>query len=139
MTIKVGLVAGTTAKLEKPAPAGEMYQSPVFKKAAAYCQRNYDRWFILSAKHGLLDPKFVIDPYEASLKSMSREERARWAEMVLGQIARLTRPDATFYFHTGQRYREFLVGQLPAVLPFEGLTIGQQLAWYETEGAVAGK
>lgn len=76
MSFKISLVACLKTKLEKPAPARDLYQSPLFQKASAYCERTYDRWFILSAKYGLLDPKFVIEPYDLSLKSMTREERA---------------------------------------------------------------
>lgn len=43
----------------------------------------------------------------------------------------LSRPDATYSFHAGQRYREFLIGRLPAMLPFEGLGTSKQLAWYD--------
>src|SRR4051794_13170880 len=110
--MKIGLVACGKTKLPVAALAQDLYQGALFKKASAYCERTYDRWFILSAKYGLLDPDRVIEPYDRTLKTMTREERVGWAAKVLEQIAAVNLPDATYFFHAGQRYREFLVGNL---------------------------
>lgn len=131
MSANVGLVACAKTKLCVPAPARDLYQSALFKRASAYCDRTYDRWYILSAKHGLLQPDRVIEPYDKTLKTMRKEERQRWADMVFEQISAANPPDATYYFHAGQRYREFLIRRVTGALPFEGLGIGKQLAWYD--------
>lgn len=52
----VGLVGCTSQKLKRPAPARELYVSSLFKKASAFAERSCDRWYVLSAKHGLLHP-----------------------------------------------------------------------------------
>ncbi|WP_395858435.1 DUF6884 domain-containing protein [Arthrobacter sp. KBS0702] len=39
----------------------------MFKKASAYAELTCDRWYILSAKHGLLHPDEIIQPYDMRL------------------------------------------------------------------------
>jgi len=62
-------------KLDHATKARYLYTGSLFRKANAYCIANYDEWFILSAKHGLLDPNDVIDPYDLSLKILGADER----------------------------------------------------------------
>ena len=66
------------------------------------------RWFILSAKYGLVDPNCKINPYDRSMNSMPMKERKEWAEDVSKKL-RLHNTDIdTIYILAGQRYREFL-------------------------------
>lgn len=43
-------------------------------------------WFVISAKHGLLDPNEVICPYDETLIGKSVEECQAWAEKVKKQM-----------------------------------------------------
>jgi Family of unknown function (DUF6884) len=126
----VGLVGCGKGKLDHATYARILYTGTLFRKASAYCIANYDAWFILSAKHGLLDPDDVIDPYDLSLKRLDKEERRSWAKRVLEQIDDRALNDAMFYIHAGDRYAEHLEPQLPSQRPLKGLGIGKQLAWY---------
>src|SRR3546814_2942975 len=63
----VFLVACVAAKLDRPAPARDLYASPWFQKARAYVERQGGAWFILSAKHGLIAPETVIARYDETL------------------------------------------------------------------------
>jgi hypothetical protein len=134
VTITVGLVACGKQKLAAPAEARLLYVSPLFRKASAYATATYDRWFILSARHGLLVPDQVIAPYDLSLRHLSRAERRHWAAAVLAEIEQLNLQDASYFLHAGQRYSEFLAEPLSATRPLAGLGIGQQLAWYVARG-----
>jgi hypothetical protein len=60
--LDVGLVACSRLKADRPAPARELYVSPLFRAARAYAERRHGpgRWFILSAHHGLVDPDTVL-------------------------------------------------------------------------------
>ena len=69
--MRIGIVACSKTKLATPAPAKDLYTSPLFKAARAYCERTYDRWFILSALHGLVEPETVIEPYDVTLARMT--------------------------------------------------------------------
>ena len=57
MTREIGLISCTKSKRDEPAPPRDLYEpSTLFQKAREYCENTYDEWYILSAKHGLLDP-----------------------------------------------------------------------------------
>jgi hypothetical protein len=64
------------AKLDRPAPARELYTSPHFRftlrqvAAAAYRADGILR--ILSARHGLVDPDTVLEPYDTTMTSVAR-------------------------------------------------------------------
>lgn len=75
----VFLVACVAAKLDRPAPARDLYASPWFQKARAYVERQGGAWFILSAKHGLTAPETVIAPYDETLGAMQAGERRQLA------------------------------------------------------------
>ena len=63
---RVYLVACVSQKKETCDQAQYLYTSALFTKARAYALRHADRWYILSAKHGLVPPEEVIDPYETT-------------------------------------------------------------------------
>lgn len=43
-----------------PTKAKDAYVGPLFKVNRAFAERFADRWIILSAKYGLIDPDFII-------------------------------------------------------------------------------
>ncbi|MBT2548971.1 DUF6884 domain-containing protein [Arthrobacter sp. ISL-65] len=47
----IGLVGCASQKLQRPAPARELYVSQLIKTASAYAVLACDRWYVLSAKH----------------------------------------------------------------------------------------
>jgi hypothetical protein len=49
------------------APAGDPYGSSMFMGRRRFVESGCDRWFILSALQGLVDPDEVIAPYDESL------------------------------------------------------------------------
>lgn len=146
MTVRVGLVGCVKSKLSVPAPAEELYVSPLFRGRRAVVQRTCDRWFILSAAHGLVAPQQVLDPYDVTLNSVGRRQRRDWAVQVLCQIdvefAGLA--TAVFEVHAGSAYTDHgLVDGLQAggatvELPVAGMALGQQLAFYAQQPAASG-
>jgi hypothetical protein len=130
----IGLVSCGKGKLDHATLARHLYTGDLFRKASAYSIANYDKWFILSAKHGLLDPDDTIEPYDLSLKDLSAEGRRIWAKRVLAQIDDCGLSNETFYIHAGERYAEHLETHLNSERPLRGLGIGKQLAWYTARG-----
>jgi hypothetical protein len=99
-----------------------------------YAEAHADRWFILSAKHGLLRPDQVIAPYERTLNAMPKADRVAWAVKVQEQLAKELPRRATIIMLAGERYRENLVPFLTSrgfevQIPMEGLRFGPQLRW----------
>ncbi len=113
-----------------PVPAKDLYTSEWFRRARAYVEASGAPWLILSAKHGLVSPDEMLEPYEETLNTMSIGQRRTWAERVRRQMDQRV-PDADrIVALAGQRYREFLMDylrrQAPTVeVPLEGLRIGE--------------
>lgn len=127
------LVACVKDKAAGSRPARRLYRSVWFKKARTYVESRGD-WRILSAKHGLVAPTQVIEPYEETLNTMPVAERKRWAERVLQGLELILVLGEPVIFLAGARYREFLVKPLlhrghEIHIPMEGLSIGRQLSW----------
>lgn len=68
--MKVAFVSCVKTKADSARPAEQLCISPWFVMARRFAERNSDRWFILSAAYGLLDPDRVIEPYEKTLNDM---------------------------------------------------------------------
>jgi hypothetical protein len=123
-----------------PLPAEELYVSDWFKKARAYIlgrMAPQDRWYILSAKYGLVEPGRMIEPYNQTPKEMPTDKRRQWAEQVLVELGQILGQRDTVILLAGQRYREFLENPLRAegrklCVPMRNLGIGEQLRWLKT-------
>src|SRR4051812_24833351 len=105
---RICLVACASSKLDYSAPAGELYASTLFLKSRAWAKKFCDRWYILSAKHGLLDPTQVIEPYNITLNDMRVDERKRWSAKVLNELLKLTTSSDHIVFLAGNNYRKYL-------------------------------
>lgn len=139
---RIGLVGCVKTKSSVPAPAGDLYLSPLFAGRRRAVEATCDDWFVLSALHGLVRPEAVLEPYDQALTKAGIPARRRWSAQVLADLhAQLGDLDSiTFEIHAGAAYRDFgLVEGLRAqgaevVLPGAGLSIGQQLAFYRRMG-----
>ena len=136
--MRIGLVGCVKKKLDRPAPAADLYISPLFRLRREYVERTCDEWLILSALHGVLDPSTAIDPYDVTLTRMGVSERRAWAREVLADLrGRWEALGAcNFEIHAGSAYADHgLVdglreGRTAVELPVAGLRMGEQLAWY---------
>ena len=129
------LVSCARTKREEPAAASDLYVSALFSKSKELAQGRSDEWFILSAKHGLLPPEKVVEPYEVTLKTMSCGERLKWAERVFADLVKCTNPNTDrITILAGSSYRQDLLPLLERAgysveTPIAGLSIGRQLQW----------
>jgi hypothetical protein len=127
---RIALVACGKTKLNRRAPARELCAGALFRKASLYAEVTFDKWFILSAKHHLVLPDNILDPYDLSLSDLSGGEQRDWAREVLCQLEALGLRDDDFWLLAGEKYARFLEEPLNAQRPLRGLGIGRQLAWY---------
>lgn len=130
----IALVSCVKSKALDPCAAKGLYTSALFRYMRAYAERHADRWFILSAKHGLVDPESTIFAYERTLNNMSARLRREWAQRVYEQMdeAGLLRGDTRFLWLAGKAYRHNLAVMLKDFEhedPLAGLGIGKRLAW----------
>lgn len=129
--MRVGLVACSATKLDRPARARDLYTSALFRKAARYCDVTYEHWYVLSARYGLVLPYRRLEPYDRKLTDLSPAERFGWAAGIADRLINEHGSGATFVFHAGEAYRRHLAERLPHTeIPLAGLRIGEQLAWY---------
>jgi hypothetical protein len=126
---RIALVACCKNKLGKPAPASELYTSTLFRKASAYA-KTFGSWYILSAKHGLVHPCDVIEPYDYTLTRAKPIERAIWGRRVLAQMAEAGIVQSQFVALAGAKYTTpLLEAGLALEMPLNGMGIGKRLAW----------
>ena len=128
------LVSCVSKKRAVPAPAQDLYVSPLFLKTRAYVESRGQPWYILSAKYGLVAPEQLIEPYDLTLKQMPVAERRRWAERVMSQLQPHLDGVAEVVFLAGQPYQEFLnpqIGRQGITVrdPLQGLKIGERMRW----------
>jgi hypothetical protein len=117
--------------------ARDLYVSQLFRGRRSYVEATCDRWFILSAKHGLVSPQEALEPYDETLNEKSAEAKRLWSAAVLAQLTSAVEiVGTTFEVHAGSQYRNFgLVEELRrrganVEVPAEHLSQGQQLAFY---------
>lgn len=127
------LVACTKQKRERAAPACDLYISEWFTRARAYAENFGDRWYILSARYGLLDPETIAAPYDLTIATMAPWQRAEWGSATAAQLrAAVSAKANTLVILAGRSYRDPLLPHLAGYtidVPMEGLGIGQQIAW----------
>jgi hypothetical protein len=137
--MRVGLVGCVKSKRPTRSPAQDLYTSALFRGRRRYVEATCERWYILSAKHGLLAPTDLIDPYDESLTDASRATRQHWSESVLASLRDAVGDlrSHTFEIHAGAAYRDFglvtgLTKSGAAVdVPAVGLRQGEQLQFYQ--------
>lgn len=130
------LISCSSKKNKTPQKASTLYASPLFEKSVAYVRLidNNANWFVLSAKHHLIHPETIIEPYDESLSDKSASEKKRWGEIVYKQITDLGYQNSHFVFLTGNSYsmhlKEYIIkGGGTVEEPMAGLGIGQRLKW----------
>lgn len=136
---RIGLVGCTKSKLPHRSKAEELYSpSAMFRGRRAYVQRSCDRWFILSAEHGVLSPSDELEPYDVTLVGAPLVVKRQWSRRVLSELREAVGDLAgvTFEIHAGKDYwGHGLADSLSAAgatveIPTEGMRQGMQLRFY---------
>jgi hypothetical protein len=135
---RIGLVGCVKTKDTTARRAKDLYLSPLFAGRRNHVARTCNRWWILSAQHGLVHIEDVLEPYDVTLIGASRAERRAWSSAVLSSIDKrvIANKGDTFELHAGADYR--LYGLEAGLLergylvenPTEGLRSGEQLSFY---------
>jgi len=125
------LVACGSQKLDHAAPAQDLYTGDLFKKSRAWAERFGSAWFILSAKHGLVAPGQVLDPYNVTLNTMDPAALSAWDRVVRAQFDEQFggRSNMDVVVLAGLRYRRWCEGRPGFTAPMAGLGIGSQKGW----------
>jgi hypothetical protein len=136
--MRVGLVGCVKSKATHSMPAKDLSTSSLFRGRRRFVEGSCNRWFILSAKHGLVDPEATLDPYDLELKRLRAPERRAWSQQVLSQlearVGELGRHE--FEVHAGADYLSngvvegFQARGASVSNPAGHRTLGQLLSFY---------
>jgi len=126
MSNTITLIQCTNSKRGEAAPAQKLYdKSTYFNKMRAWAETRGDPWYILSAKHGLVDPQTVIKPYDERGISESQ------ATEISADVAQIG--VKTVHMTAGMAYTDPLVPKLEqrgidVVNHFAGQRIGERMS-----------
>jgi len=124
------LIACSGAKLDRTAPAAQLYTGQAFRLAMRAADKAGADVIILSALHGAVSPSRQLQPYDRALTDMSKHQRAIWAAMTAQQLQQHKGRPVTVL--AGKNYAA-AVDTFPNVSrPLAGLGIGQQLHTLKT-------
>jgi hypothetical protein len=83
---RVVLIGSSGAVAAAPLPAAQLFESAGFARAREFAAGSGHPWFVLTAKHGLLDPDDVVAPFDVQLGDQSMGYRNAWGEWVVAQL-----------------------------------------------------
>ena len=99
---RVVLIGSSGATEAGPVRVADLFRSPGFVRARDHAVSSGMPWFVLSAKHGLLEPDDVVAPYYLELGDSSTVYRSAWGEWVAAQLGeRVQLAGATVEVHGG--------------------------------------
>ncbi len=132
--MKIYLISCVKQKKTGQHIANELYISPLFKKMLIHARNNGDKYYILSAKYGLLDAHMKISEYEESLNSKKEIEKKEWADNVFEDIKQNISTNDDIFILGGKNYYYYLEQHLlnnnyNVSIPMKGLSIGRMLQW----------
>ena len=139
---EIVLISCVSKKLDGTHEAYKLYSpSVLFKAHWNYAIKKLKKnpkkeIFIISAKYGLLSPFKKIPKYDVTLKTMSKKDKVKWAEMVVSQLKeKFNIEETTFIILAGKDYYEELIKLLPhyKLIPEDPLPIGKRVQWFQRE------
>lgn len=106
-------------KRPTPARADDLYTGSLFRAARDAARRLAgNRWFIVSAKHGLMRPGQLVVPYDAKLP---KGGDPAWSSRVLEELRKQAKPGERIVALASADYCRGWADELGAEQPLEGL------------------
>lgn len=121
------------SKLDRPAPAAELYTGSLFRAARRYCEARGEPWVIASGKLGLVLPGEVVEPYDQRAP-MSKSGAKRWARVCVECLLRVAGGPVFVELLAGKAYAEPLAVELwragcANAEPLARMGMGKRLSW----------
>jgi len=132
--VSIALVGCSGPKLDRAAPARQLYTSQLFRSTLALAEARHDVVYIISAKHELVGLDQQIAPYNLTMADVAKEWRAIWGVRVWGSIqSRHQHVDRQVFIYAGKDYAQPIrrAGFHRATFhePLAKMQIGQRLRW----------
>jgi hypothetical protein len=96
------LIGCAKIKADVPSPASDLYISPGFRTAWSWALNTGHPTAILSAKHGVLMPEEIVDPYDTYIKEITPSELETLVAKVRNQLSQF--PARDFIVLGGEDY-----------------------------------
>jgi hypothetical protein len=102
------------SKRSCPAPAKDLYVSPLLTHERRFAEAAGVPWLILSAEYGLVAPDEWLSPYERYLPETPTGYRSVWGSWVAERLEMLAGPLAqkVIEIHAGSTYADAVTGPL---------------------------
>lgn len=155
MTRPVYIVGCGASKLDREAPARELYTGSLFVAARRHVEAMGATWLVLSAKYGTVEPHQKLVPYEQKLAKRGEDLRcwalsaasgalylsSEWVDRERG-IPLTPQPPRRFVFLCGVEYAGPVARMLeswgyPTEQPLAGLQLGERLRWFKEQREAA--
>lgn len=105
----ISLIACSKSKQDHKCKAGEMYTGNLYTKSKELVEKSGEKWWILSAKHHLLDPEKEIEPYNEYLGDYSADELHEWSDEVIKEMKEAgIKEDEKIHVYAGEDYYKYL-------------------------------
>lgn len=131
----IAIIPCTNQKASDPGPAREVWIGAHFQLVLAHAEMFYDKVLVMSYKYGLIDPDFVIEPYNVDIRYAKAADKLKWWFALRTQIGELSKAEPLLVaMYTGNFERERIVrefvknGVRQVIIPFSGCTVGQRMA-----------
>ena len=124
------LIGCVKSKRNIPCKARDMYVSPLFKGRVKWAESRGMPWYILSAKHGFLDPDAQIAPYDETLNGKTDLEIRNWSKKVCMDMERrgIIRKGDECVALAGANYLRYLRRRYKVRNPMEGISLFRQIS-----------
>lgn len=131
---RIALVACSSKKADHAAEAQDLYTSTLFQTSRKWASTFSDEWYIISARHGLLHPRMVVEPYDQSLRALSADQVREWATGILTALRGVVRDGDVLSILAGNTYTRPLLEKLAhhkvyVHLPLAGRSLGVRMQW----------
>ena len=132
---RIFLISCSKSKRDSCAKAEQLYTSPLFRKSLLFAiSQNNSAYFIVSAKHGLLAPDAVVEPYDVTLKKMTAAARSSWGKSVAAKLSQIVKIGDSIVFLSGAAYSKPIIQHLrgQGILfqsPLQTKSLGQRLSF----------
>lgn len=126
--MKVAIIACSSTKHPKHnVEAQNLYAGWTFESFKKLAQKE-ERWYIVSAKYGLLRPNDKISVYDFMINQMTKTERILWGKKVIISLAsECDLANDTFILYCPESYHKHFASYLKnKETPVKGLGIGEQ-------------
>jgi hypothetical protein len=128
----VVLISCSKKKKQTKDAASDLYTSPRFRLSRNLADHLKLQYFVVSAKHGLLAPTEMIEPYDSSLELFNDEQRISWAKDIRDRLLSVSTEMTHVVLLTADKYAEplrdaFNKTNISVMLPLYGLPTATRL------------